>query len=88
MKTTKYALIQKGWIILSIGETKEETLLETCQYTRTTPETLDYVDGGYQSANDGDLVLVECTQRLYEAVCKHGGDVLFDVFRNVADIQE
>ncbi len=77
---TFYALIQKGYIVLDIGKTEEEAL----EYSIAQNEDLDYTTS-YNSADDGDLVLIECTEELYNA-CKIDSGALYEVTNNIADI--
>lgn len=77
---TFYALIQKGHIVLDIGETEDEAL----EYSLSQNESLEYTTS-YNSANDSDLVLIECTEDLYNAI-KEDSDALYEVINNIADI--
>ena len=77
---TFYALIQKGYVVLDIGKTEDEAL----EYTLSKTEDVEYATS-YPSANDGDLVLIECTEGLYNA-CKIDSDTLYEVSNNIADV--
>ncbi|QDP45819.1 MAG: hypothetical protein Unbinned5179contig1004_11 [Prokaryotic dsDNA virus sp.] len=79
-----YALIQKGYTVLDIGQTEQEALEYSIYRAKSEEGELFYSDS-YAGANDGDLVLVQCTEDLYNAA-KDDGDVLYDVSSNVADI--
>ena len=75
-----YAIIQKGYIVLDIGTSKEEAL----EYSLAQDEEIEYTTS-YNSANDGDLVLIECTEVLYNA-CKKDSGTLYHVVGDIADI--
>lgn len=81
---TFYALIQKGYTVLDIGQTEQEALEYSIFRAKGEDDELSYSES-YSGANDGDLVLVQCTEDLYNAA-KNDGDVLYDVSNNVADI--
>lgn len=77
---TFYALIQKGYIVLDIGTSEEEAL----EYSLAQDEDLEYKTS-YNSSEEGELVLIECTEELYNA-CKKDSGALYDVNNNIADI--
>lgn len=75
-----YALIQKGFIVLDIGQTEEEAL----EYTLEQNEDVEYKTS-YNSSEEGELVLMECTEELYNA-CKIDSSAIYEVKNNIADI--
>jgi hypothetical protein len=67
------------------SETKEEALVEVCEWTDIQdPADLDYTEY-YTSADEDTFVLLECTERLYNHVLQHGSTV-YDVNDNIADM--
>lgn len=80
-----YAIIQKGVCIMGLGTTKEEALEHVCEWTDIQdPSDVHYTEY-YNSAEEDTFVLLECTERLYNYVLKHGSTV-YDVNNNIADI--
>ena len=79
-----YALIQKGYIVLDIGQTKQEALEYSIYQAKGEEGEFSYTDS-YAGANDGDLVLIQCTEDLYSAAKSDGG-VLYDVDSNLVYI--
>ena len=84
---TYYTIIQKGYTVLATGTSKEETLRDLCEWTDYTIEDLDTLEYSeyYCSAQDGDLVLIECTEAFYAKVQKYGSQ-LYDITDNTADL--
>jgi hypothetical protein len=83
---TNYILIQKNYAIMGLGKTKKEALEEVCEWTdyNNTEEIL-YKES-YNTANEGDFCLLECTKDLYDYVCK--GGQFYEVNNNIATIEQ
>lgn len=79
--SSKFAVVQFGFCVLGVGETKEQAISDVEQYTGQ-DVTLDSQDF------DGAVRLVECTERLFKKVEEDGGDILFEVRHGVADLVE
>lgn len=73
MKDTYYAVIQVGYPVFGVGKTADEATKEAEEWA----ESLDLVDE--HEAVDGDMVLVECSKALHDAVQQMGGDVIYEI---------
>jgi len=78
---TFYVLIPKGYLPISAGQTKEEVLAFERDLTQSNDVKYTTV---YADANDGDLVLIECTVSLYKEI-KEEGLGIYKVTNNIAD---
>ena len=79
-----FIIIQKNYEIMSVGISRKEALLDLCEWTDFNDiEEIPY-KLNYNSSNDGDLVLLECTEELY-ANAVLGGQ-FYDVENNIAII--
>ena len=81
---TFYALIQKGVCVLGLGTTKEEALVEVCEWQNIEASELEYTEY-YSSADEDKLVLLECTEDLYNLL-QHDCSAVYEVSDNIADI--
>jgi len=63
-----YALIQRGYCVLGVGETEDEAYKDA-------EEWLDPDSGHAEGPNYGDLALVHCTRKLMDEVQNSGGDL-------------
>lgn len=78
-----YAIIQNGYAIFGVGETKDETYANAREWTDDLPEEVP------TSTNTiGDFFIVDATQRLVDAVNEKGGQIPYVVKGNVADLDE
>ena len=70
-----YAVIQLGYAIIGVGETREEAITDANAWADNAFVNLpDYADG----VSDNEIVVAEITKELYNHVEKFGGDVLYD----------
>jgi hypothetical protein len=84
----KYILLQKGYCVFGIGCSASDALQNSLQWIdQTTTEEIEYTEH-FESAYSGDLVLIECTKELAQLIMSKGGDILFKVYKNTADICE
>ena len=83
---TYFILIQKNYAIMGIGTSAEQTLLEACEWTDYNSTEEIIFSQSYNTANEGDLVLLECTKDLHDYVIK-GGEY-FEVQNNIATIEQ
>ena len=80
-----YAVIQLGYAIFGTGQTEAEALADARQWVDN-PATLDTDIVPVAQAMDGDLVCIECTQKLHDLVQEHGGDVVYEIRDKIAHI--
>tara|TARA_R100000664_G_scaffold14628_1_gene23041 strand:+ start:406 stop:672 length:267 start_codon:yes stop_codon:yes gene_type:complete len=81
---TYYALIQKGEMVLDVGTSKEQAL----EYTQDCNSERDLdVEEYYLRADDGDYVLVECTEEFYLKAMRDG-DIIYEIIDNIAHLEE
>jgi len=77
-----FIVIQKNYSIMGIGNTKEEALQEVCEWTDyNNTNDIQYKES-YNTANEGDFCLLQCTKDLYDYVCK--GGQFYEVNNNIA----
>ena len=81
-----YAIIQDGYCIHGVGETRQGALDDANFYWNEELELSDLSDPYNHFA--GDNICVECTEELYDEVMKNGGDRLFDVIDGIAVLSE
>ena len=74
-KKMTYALIQHGYGILSVGKTKQETIRN---HSDDEDEVLDLLAHNFGHNVAGQLYLLPCTERLFNYVKEHGGDIAYD----------
>tara|TARA_R110000751_G_scaffold273094_1_gene373796 strand:+ start:292 stop:552 length:261 start_codon:yes stop_codon:yes gene_type:complete len=84
----QYTLIQKGYCILGLGDTADEALQDSLEWTDETDADMIEYTQHYNSAAVGALVLIRCTDSLAKQILSQGGDVLFEVYDNTADISK
>tara|TARA_R110001583_G_scaffold62699_5_gene184166 strand:- start:1860 stop:2120 length:261 start_codon:yes stop_codon:yes gene_type:complete len=84
----QYTLIQKGYCILGLGATADEALKDSLEWTDETDADMIEYTQHYDSATDGSLVLIQCTDSLAKQILSQGGDTLFEVYDNTAYISK
>ena len=86
-----YLVIQKGYVLFGTGHTKEEALEDMREWINKDSELQDWTptdfESCYNSANDGQMVLVEATKELVEDYdVDLGGEQMFMYDYNEEDI--
>lgn len=76
MNDKYYAVHQVCGPIYGVGLSPDEAIADANQYLDEPISADDLVDR--RAANDGDLLLTECSRALFEYVRDYGGDVTYD----------
>ena len=77
---TYYAVYQDSFVIMGVGRTPAAALVDAMQYA----DKIELDDEiGY-----GNTRLAKCSKALYEKVCEHGGDVVFDVHSGIVCLSD
>jgi hypothetical protein len=86
---TYYAIIQKDYAVFGTGTTEEEAVKDCKEWINSDDEKQQWdasdFPTSYNSANEGDFVLIECTKAVHTAA-QEGESIAFDVTNNIADI--
>ena len=86
-----YAVIQKDVVIFGSGLTPEEAVKDSKEWMERDCEEQGWEASDFPSdseANPHEMVLVECTESLYQKIQKCGGDTSFIVHNNLAQTWE
>jgi len=79
----RYAVIQKGVTVHSVGDTPDEAVEEAMHALSLDDE--DEIASDFHSANEGDLVLVRATARFAQAA-EDGNDPLMDYRQGIMTV--
>ena len=74
----KYAVIQAGYAVMSIGETEADAIVTFERDAGPFEEEQEYITI-LAAAYDGCLMALPCTDALYTRVDERGGDISFDI---------
>jgi len=72
-----YAVIQLGYAVFGVGDSKEAAL-EAAKEWVDEPDSVENDIVPSADAVNGDLIVAECSQALHDVVTKQGGDVMFE----------
>ena len=67
-----YAVMQLGYVIYGVGETPDQAIEDAMEWA----DDIDITP--FHEAAHGDMVVVEITAALYNAVNEIGGDICFE----------
>ena len=82
MSNKYYAVYQAGHAVYGVGKTPAEAIEDAREWVDN-GETLESELVERSRANDGDMVVEECSEALFNEVQESGGDIVFSEHEDI-----
>lgn len=85
MSEKHYAVMQLGCGCLGVGTSVDSANADASEYGCDRPGVLARSEHGH---NNGDVIVIECTERYFDAVRKNGGNIEYVISDGIVDVSE